>query len=388
MGGLYKDFERRVRAALASGRHDTRDSQAGSPNLDGVAGATPKRGRLVAGDGTRFAGLEPDSLAVRDARLLLGIGGGPVGTIPTSATTIGTSYAAASWTICDGDQADAYWSSDSEITIRRSGWYELRAVLACTTGAAGTLYAKWQRTGTDLVEHFHSNQVGFNVQVEAWEPWVFCAAGDVLRVMVRYDSTASSTWRPSRVSVRCMRWRDEMEILKVLGSSAAWESDLDELWLTLDANAADHSSTTPATHQTITGLPAGVHWEWEWILKYQAGATTTGVRVAPNFTGTPTGWQARKLFATTATTTATAAATSASATNAHMAEMEASRTNGGEIGISSASVDAADSDLTVEARGSFYSSTTGDLQLKLGAEVAAAVRARAGTVLKLRRLSP
>ena len=58
-------------------------------------------------------------------------------------------------------------------------------------------------------------------------------------------------------------------------------------WLVLAANSADNTTTTLATVMTMTGVGVG-RYHFKCQLVYQTAATTTGLNVAVNHTGTTT----------------------------------------------------------------------------------------------------
>lgn len=159
-------------------------------------------------------------------------------------------------------------------------------------------------------------------------------------------------------------------------------------WLVLAANSSDITGTGLTTVMAITALPAG-RYHFKATLVYQTTATTTGIDVAVNFTGTATQFVTEHRFASTGQTAATAAA-SETANNAagNTYEAQGSRTLNAIIGAGSVSVDAANTDMMSVIEGFLVVSVTGDLQIKLAAESAGLVcRAMQGSWLELSRLS-
>lgn len=159
-------------------------------------------------------------------------------------------------------------------------------------------------------------------------------------------------------------------------------------WLVLAANSSDITGVTLTTVMTITGVGAGRYY-FHCQLVYQASATTTGMQVAVNHTGTLTQFVAEKRTATTGTSAATAAASEATAgATGNLYEAQGERTKDTIIGSVTVSVDAANSDMLVEIEGFFVVSASGDLQIKLAAEAAGLiVRAMQGSFLELKKMS-
>jgi hypothetical protein len=308
-----------------------------------------------------------------------------IGTYPTSAITIGTSYGTISWATYGGDSTDAVWTSASTITIVTAGYYELQAVVAMSTTAIGSFYCKWLKNGVDLgPEHSQSNDSGYVTQVVAWEPWVRLSPGDTLIVQAKHDASATGTWRESRCAIRLLREVTEMELIKGTGTTV--RAGRDETWLTRDT-ASSSIADTLTTVATITSLPPG-RYQYTYYGIYQTTATTTGVGFAVAFSGTATGYAERRL-ATTGTTAATNAASGAtSASTGNLYEAQGQRTLGSLIGAVTVSIDAANTDSRVIVEGDLYVTAIGDLSIQQRAESAGlATTARPGSLLILRRLT-
>lgn len=159
-------------------------------------------------------------------------------------------------------------------------------------------------------------------------------------------------------------------------------------WLVLAANNGDVTGTGLVTQMTITGVGVGRYW-FKCVLIYQTSATTTGIGVAVNHTGTLTQFIAEKRQAATGTSAATNAPSTALAGAAgNIYEGQSIRTKDTLIGAVSVSVDAADSDMMAIIEGFFVVSVTGSLQIKLQSELATLVsRAMQGSYLQLHKLS-
>lgn len=162
-------------------------------------------------------------------------------------------------------------------------------------------------------------------------------------------------------------------------------------WLSLAANSGSITGTTFVTVMEITAVDVG-HYHFRCQLIYQTTATSTGINVAVNHTGTTTAFACEARFVSTGGTAATKAATQAAqGTTLGMYEAEGTRTEDAAIGTLSnfiISVDAANSDMIVTIEGYFIVSVSGNLQIKLSAELAALVcTARAGSHLELMKLN-
>jgi hypothetical protein len=175
-------------------------------------------------------------------------------------------------------------------------------------------------------------------------------------------------------------------ITKAAGASIAAGSDI--TWLVLAVNSSDITGTTLTTVMTVTGVGPG-RYRLKVVLIYQATATTTGMQVAVNHTGTLTQYLMEKRVSTTGTTVVTAAATEAGVGAAgNLYESQGQRTKNTIIGSVTVSVDAANNDMLVVIEGFFVVSVSGDLEIKLAAELAAlVVRAMQGSSLELHKLS-
>lgn len=147
---------------------------------------------------------------------------------------------------------------------------------------------------------------------------------------------------------------------------------------------ADQSnSTTTLTEVTALSLllQPGTY-AWRYVIRYQAGATTTGVRFSVNFSGTVTSFLAQRTWVASINTTSSDAPTQTmvaalggvqSAFNAR-----AKSTAGWGTTLS---VDSANADMLEIIEGSMVVTVAGDLELWHGSEVAAASTVKAGTML-------
>lgn len=147
---------------------------------------------------------------------------------------------------------------------------------------------------------------------------------------------------------------------------------------------ADQSnSTTTLTEVTALSLllQSGTY-AFRYVIRYQAGATTTGVRFSVNFSGTVTSFLAQRTWVASINTTSSDAPTQTmvaalggvqSAFNAR-----AKSTAGWGTTLS---VDSANADMLEIIEGSMVVTVAGDLELWHGSEVAAASTVKAGTML-------
>jgi hypothetical protein len=149
----------------------------------------------------------------------------------------------------------------------------------------------------------------------------------------------------------------------------------------LTADASTNSTTTRAAVMTTKGLPPGKYVFRYWI-KYQAAATTTGVKFGINFTGTAT-FVGTWIYQTTGGAAATGAALqNTTAGTPNLIEGWSERTLNTDMGPS-ISVDTANSDMLAILEGMLIVTAAGDLVLQHASEVAAASTVKAGTTLLL-----
>ncbi len=154
----------------------------------------------------------------------------------------------------------------------------------------------------------------------------------------------------------------------------------------LSANSADQTSVTPGVVMTTTGVGVGT-WKFEYTLMFQTAATTTGIRIANNHTGTVTTYIMHSDFVTTGGAAATGVhdAIGASATTGlheGHAERVLNANSKATVGVATANANQ-----LLIVRGILVVSVSGDLEFKLGTEVAAsAVRLMADSVLELTKI--
>lgn len=159
-----------------------------------------------------------------------------------------------------------------------------------------------------------------------------------------------------------------------------------ELWHLLSANATANSTTTNAAVMTTQNLPAGTYW-FRYDIIAQSGATTTAHKFAIQATGTVTRMLYHLFFPSQGVTAATG-----------VVDQDINATTGAVVGHLSArasnvtlgpltDVDTANADVHYWMEGILVTSTTGNLVLLHGSEVAASSQVMAGTQLYLKRLA-
>ncbi len=155
------------------------------------------------------------------------------------------------------------------------------------------------------------------------------------------------------------------------------------------ALAADQSNST-TTLTELTGLSQTISpgtYVFQYFIRYQAAATTTGVRYAVNYTGTTTFfiWNWRGVDVSAAASTAAADQDEVLATGAVQWNF-ASRAKSTTTRGTTLSVDTANADMFALVEGVMTVTTAGDLELWHGSEVAAASTTKAGTSLILTKI--
>lgn len=154
----------------------------------------------------------------------------------------------------------------------------------------------------------------------------------------------------------------------------------------LSSNSADQTSTTPAVVMTTTGVGAG-WWHFRYTVIYQSAATTTGIRLNVNHTGTTGQFTSLMQFMDTAATAATGVGKGVSTTAigsvpSVYAERVKNTTSFASVGVTDINAD-----IQAEVEGFVEVTVSGSLELKLGTEVASsAVRLIAGSMLELTKI--
>lgn len=159
--------------------------------------------------------------------------------------------------------------------------------------------------------------------------------------------------------------------------------------LTVKSLASDASPNSTTTLAGITGLDTTVGpgtYTFKYIIRYQSGATTTGVKFSVTHSGTVTCFMYQLMYVDATATASTAAASQNQTAGAAATVIGAwsTRAKGTAIGPT-ISVDAANSDMQAIIEGLMVVSVSGSLQLSHASEVAAASTVKAGTSLILIR---
>lgn len=155
----------------------------------------------------------------------------------------------------------------------------------------------------------------------------------------------------------------------------------------LIANSADVTVTTQTTVMTITGVGAGT-WRLKGTLIYQTAATTTGIGITLNHTGTLDRFVSNWIQITTGGAAATGIGDQASAVAAgQMVEGKAERVKDTRSSFN-VGVDTLNADELAVMDAILIVTLTGSLELKIATEIAgSAVRLMAGSTLELSKVA-
>lgn len=152
----------------------------------------------------------------------------------------------------------------------------------------------------------------------------------------------------------------------------------------LNADYASNSTVTPAKITNLDRATGTGTFDFEYRIRYQAGATTTGIRFSVNHTGTVTFFLANVRWVDASATASTAAPSQAGVGAAGQClgafSARAVSTAGWSTTIS---VDSANADMLMIIEGKVLVTVTGNLELWHGSEVAAATTVKAGSSLFL-----
>ncbi len=173
-------------------------------------------------------------------------------------------------------------------------------------------------------------------------------------------------------------------VTRINGASGAAGADI--TWQKLSANSAGLTSTTPAVVMTTTGVGVGV-WHFKYLVIFQSAATTTGMNVAVNHSGTSTRYSMMSYYITTGGAASTAihdgtTSVASAAIVGGKGENTINTATTATVGVSTANVDKM---MIVE--GMITVSVSGNLELKMGTEVAAsAITVQADSLLELNKI--
>lgn len=171
---------------------------------------------------------------------------------------------------------------------------------------------------------------------------------------------------------------------KISGTSGAFSGDT--TWITLTSNSSDVTSTTQTTVATITGLAAGTY-RVKGAVIFQAAATTTGIGITLNHTGTVSRFVSNWIHITTGGAAATGVSDQSAAVAAgQMVEGKAERAKDTRSSFT-VGVDTQNADELAIIDSVMVVTVSGDLQLKIATEVSgSAVRLMAGSSLEVNKL--
>lgn len=157
--------------------------------------------------------------------------------------------------------------------------------------------------------------------------------------------------------------------------------------LCLSANSVDVTTVATSVVMTITGVGAGT-WRVKGVLVYQTAATTTGIGIVLNHTGTLTRFVSNWIQLTTGGAAATGVGDQATTVVAgQLVEGKAERVKA-TLSSASAGVDTANDDQLAIIDAVMIVTVSGDVTLSIGSEVAAsAVRLMAGSTLELDKVA-
>lgn len=156
--------------------------------------------------------------------------------------------------------------------------------------------------------------------------------------------------------------------------------------MNLAADSPDQTSTTPGVIMTVTGVGTGT-WTFRLMGIYQSSATTTGIKLCANHTGTVGQYFSMCSFPDTSASASTGVGNgltgSAVGRVPSIYAEQAKDTNT----VASVGAAAINDDIPVILEGLMVVTASGDFQIKLGTEVAAsAVRLMADSCLELTKV--
>lgn len=155
---------------------------------------------------------------------------------------------------------------------------------------------------------------------------------------------------------------------------------------------SDATTNSTTTGVKITSLDTAIlvgTWMFEYFVRYQNGATTTGIQFGVNFTGTTTAFNVMTRHTSSATNNVGTVVHGSSGGVVRllgsMAARAESTTTPNLSGISA--IDAANSDMLAVIEGLIIVSTTGNMELWHASSAATASTVKAGTSLRLTKTS-
>lgn len=171
-------------------------------------------------------------------------------------------------------------------------------------------------------------------------------------------------------------------------TSSGLETELTDI-IQAKSLSVDAATNSTVTGVKITGLDAPLvvgTYVFQYWVRYQSAALTTGVKFGINYTGTSSAFMANMRYASTGGSAATAAATQAGATATGNLHESFSRrilsTTAPNLGPT-VSVDVINADLLVIVEGLLITTGSGNIELWHASEVAAASTVKVGSSLIL-----
>lgn len=163
----------------------------------------------------------------------------------------------------------------------------------------------------------------------------------------------------------------------------------DALAQTAIALSADVTNST-VTAAAVSGLTLAVGvgtWKFQYMILYQAGAITTGVKFSVNHTGTLSAFVANMSYVDAAATASTGAPSqNANASTAQVLGAYSARAKSTAAGMGpTLSVDTANADMLAIIDGLMVVTAAGNIELYHASEVAAASTVKAGSLLVLQK---
>jgi hypothetical protein len=194
------------------------------------------------------------------------------------------------------------------------------------------------------------------------------------------QSTALNALLPTQTS-------QSGKVLQTDGTNASWQTAGSGSSAVSVVNiSSDNAANATTTFAVVSGLNKSLDpgtYVFQYFVRYQAAATTTGVKFATEFGGTSTVFMSQMRFITTGGAAATAAASqNINTATGNIMEGFSKRTQGAALAIgTTVSVDAANSDMMMIIEGLVVVTVAGFLRLYHASEVAASSTVKAGSSL-------
>ena len=170
-------------------------------------------------------------------------------------------------------------------------------------------------------------------------------------------------------------------------SAASGAAGADITWQRLAADATAITSVTPTVVMTTTGLSSGLY-DFKYLVRYQSAATTTGIGIGVNYTGTSGAFLLDWWHVTTGGAAATGVGDQVAATVAgQLVEGKSERVKD-TVSTASAGVDTINADMLAIVEGLVEVTGAGNLELKVRTEIAgSAITVKAQSLLVLEKIA-